>query len=159
MVNLIHTLSKLDFENVQAYIQSGNLVLNSEKETKEVSSLIKESIQKDFGFDVPTLTMSPDTLEGILTNAPFKNEIQTKNLYFAVLHNQPQKENYDRLKPEDYPNEEFIITDSCVYLNCKLGAGKAKLNNNIIEQRLKVTATTRNLRTLQKMMALTKGNR
>ena len=154
MADLRENLSKLGLENVRSYIQSGNLVLDSNRKEKEVAGLIRESIQKDFGFEVPTLVLTSETIEHILNNSPFENEADTKNLYFALLHDLPQKENYGRLKAEDYPNENFVITDLCVYLNCGLGAGKAKLSNNIIEQKLKVTATTRNLRTLQKMVEL-----
>ena len=53
-----------------------------------------------------------------------------------------------------FKTEDYLITERCVYLNCKAGAGKAKLNNNLIEKKLEVIATTRNLRTMQQMLEL-----
>ncbi len=156
MADLRESLSKNGFENVQTYIQSGNVILDSNQNLSVVAERIKTSIHKDFAFDVPTLVLTPKTIENILKNNPFQKEEDTKNLYFALLHKPPENGNYDRLKSTDYPNEDFAIAEDCVYFNCKLGAAKAKLNNNVIEQKLKVTATTRNLRTLQKMIALIK---
>lgn len=154
MADLKEKLIEKNFQNVQTYIQSGNLVLDSTKNREEITSVINTMLKVDFDFDVPTLVLTSSEVESILNEAPFKNVAETKNLYFALLHNPPERTNHVRLDPDNYPNEEFVITDSCVYLNCKLGAGKAKLNNNIIEQKLKITATTRNLSTLQKMIAL-----
>ncbi|RNC92600.1 MAG: DUF1697 domain-containing protein [Allomuricauda sp.] len=154
MADLRERLLAIGFVNVQTYIQSGNIVLNTTKTKNEIAALIKKDLHEGFGFDVPVLVMAAEEIEAILKHNPFASEAISKNLYFALLHNAPEPENNGRLKAADYPNEAFEITDNCVYLNCKIGAGKAKLSNNVIEQKLMVTATTRNLRTLQKMVEL-----
>jgi len=41
-----------------------------------------------------------------------------------------------------------------VYLICFNEIGKAKLNNNLFEEKLKVKATTRNHRTMMKLLEL-----
>jgi uncharacterized protein (DUF1697 family) len=53
-----------------------------------------------------------------------------------------------------YPNEEFVLTPECVYIYFGNGYGNAKLNNNFFEKKLKVAATTRNYRTLVKLVEL-----
>ncbi|NKI31636.1 DUF1697 domain-containing protein [Croceivirga thetidis] len=155
MVELREQLKSSSFKNVETYIQSGNLIFDSDSndsvsEEKEIHGIIK----KEFGFDVPVLVIAPSSIETILKNNPFSRVKETKNLYFTLLHQKPLETNISRLNLSDYPNEEFHITDNCVYLNCKNGAGKAKLNNNIIERKLQVMATTRNLRTMLKMLEL-----
>ena len=70
------------------------------------------------------------------------------------MKSRPEKDAIANLDEKDYPNERFKISQNCVYLNCINGAGKAKLTNNIIERKLKVSATTRNHRTMQKLLEM-----
>jgi len=153
MVNLRTSLEKVGFKNVLTYIQSGNILVDSEETIASISKLIKEVILKDFGFNVPVLVMHKDNIEQILKNYPFKMA-EEKNQYFVLLYDKVDKlaaANFNKL---EFSTEDFLISKDCVYLNCKQGAGKAKLNNNLVERKLKVTATTRNLRTLRKMLVL-----
>jgi len=53
-----------------------------------------------------------------------------------------------------YPNETFVITNSCVYLYSQLGTAKAKLSTSFFERKLKVAATARNYNTMVKLVAL-----
>lgn len=156
MGELKSSLEHLGLEGVQTYIQSGNMVFKSSIANKTpLEKEIQSQILKDFGSEVPVLVITKDEIAKILENNPFTgSHVEDKNLYFALLHSKPEKEHTLSLNADDYPNEEFSITEKCVYLNCLKGAGKAKLNNNIIERKLKVTATTRNLRTMQNMFKM-----
>lgn len=154
MTDLKISLEKAGFEKVQTYIQSGNLTVNSNLEDSEAISLkIQDLIQRDFGFQVPVLITTGMELQNILDQNPF-NHAEIKNLYFALLYETPEVERITDFNKLQFKTEEFKVIDNCVYLNCKAGAGKAKLTNNLIENKLKVTATTRNLRTMQKMIEL-----
>jgi len=154
MVDLKAMLVKLGLKEVMTYIQSGNVVFeSSEKSTKSLEVKIKQGIADFFGFDVPVLVKDRLELEQIFLENPYQKQedIEAKRVYYALLKDTPEKNAFLNLKQEDYPNELFTISDNCVYLNCLNGAGKAKLTNTIIERKLKVSATTRNHRTLQKL--------
>ncbi len=153
MVDLRASLEKAGFENVLTYIQSGNILVDSEEATASISEIIKEIILKDFGFDVPVLVTHKDNLKRILKNYPFR-KAEEKNQYFVLLHEQADKSLVNDFNKLEFNTEDFLISEDCVYLNCKQGAGKAKLSNNLVERKLKVTATTRNLRTMRKMVGL-----
>jgi len=153
MADLKKSLIQRGFENVNSYIQSGNLILDSDKESKTIGEIVKKCIQEDFGFEVPTLILISSEINLILRNIPF-DSAENKNLYFTLLHEKPKAEFAKTFSALQFENEDFVMTDNCVYLNCKKGAGKAKLSNNLIENKLKVTATTRNLNTMQKMFEM-----
>lgn len=154
MADLRQSLTNSGFENVQSYIQSGNLIFEShETDCKVLAAGIYDVIQTNFGFDVPVLVTETPTIKTILKRNPFYDQ-ERKNQYFALLHQPPNPAMMGNMVPEDYPNEEFLITKNCVYLNCKNGAGKAKLSNTILERKLGVTATTRNLNTMQRMVEM-----
>ncbi len=154
MADLRASLEKSEFKNVLTYIQSGNIIVEADKTVKQaLASKISTIILHDFGFEVPTLVFLVEEIEAILMDVPFQN-IEKKNLYFTLLFKKPNQESVDAFNKTQFENEDFYIREQCVYLNCKKGAGKAKLNNNLIEKRLGVIATTRNLNTLKKMLEL-----
>lgn len=157
MSDLKNALENSGFIDVTTYIQSGNLVLKSTIDPSHVAEKVEAVIEEEFGFEVPVLISTAEEVESILKKNPFFKETETKNLYFALPFSKPDKDLMANLDPEAYPNEEFHISENCIYLNCKLGAGKAKLNNNLIERKLKLTATTRNRRTLQKLVELARS--
>ena len=153
MAELRDQLTEAGLIDVATYIQSGNIIFKSDSiDFEKLASTIEKVILEKFGFEVPTLVLAPETLLAILDTNPFSVVAEEKNLYFALLYQPPKPEMMANLNPLDYPNERFSITKNCVYLNCLKGAGNAKLTNNLIERKLGVTATTRNLRTMLKML-------
>lgn len=156
MDELRKTLENIGLNDVATYIQSGNIVFNSEAiKIDELQSKIHQAILKDFGFEVPTLVVTGDEVTRILNANPFADETEKSRLYFVLLKQPPKQEMVDGLNEQNFPNEDFHITPTCVYLCCKKGYGNAKLNNNLIERKLKVGATTRNLKTMQKLVEMT----
>ena len=56
MADLRELLSKSGFENVQTYIQSGNVILQSNNsDISKIESDIEKSIEDYFGFEVSVL--------------------------------------------------------------------------------------------------------
>lgn len=155
MADLRASLERAGLVEVQSYIQSGNILFKSKiSEIEKLESLFKKTIKEDFGFDVPAIIKTPEALIEVLEKNPYLKVAEKKNLYFTLLDKTPEKylvEKFDSLK---FENEDFHLSEGCVYLNCKQGAGKAKLNNNLVEKMLKVTTTTRNFNTMLKMIDL-----
>ena len=157
MADLRDTLQNIGLKSVTTYIQSGNIVFCSrEDDIKKLEESIFDAIQKDFGFEVPILITSQDKIESILALNPFAKETELNNLYFVLLKQSPSVELMEQFNKLKFDNEDFHIETNCVYLRCKKGYGKAKLNNNMVENKLKVQATTRNLKTMQKLLELAK---
>jgi len=157
MADLRAMLEKMPFQDVQTYIQSGNIVLKSaEKEIALIETEINKMLAKTFGYEVPVLVKSKEEFEQIIKGNPYtaKADLEAKKIYFALLKSAPNATAVAGLDQAQYPHELFQIAKNCVYLNCTKGAGKAKLNNNIIERKLKVVATTRNYRTMTKLLEL-----
>lgn len=157
MADLRVLMNQLGFSAVETYIQSGNIVFDSnENERSLLGQNIKKAIAETFGFDVPILLKTKQEIAAILEESPFKKaaDIAENKIYYTLLHETPKEDAIASLVAKDYPNERFVITANCVYLNCFLGAGKAKLNNALIERKLNVQATTRNHRTLLKLLAM-----
>ncbi|CAL2076659.1 DUF1697 domain-containing protein [Tenacibaculum sp. 190524A02b] len=149
MAELKTLLQDLNFEKVQTYIQSGNIILKSEEEKATISNKIKTEIANKYGYDVPVLTKTIEEWREGIENNPFK-EVAEKQQYFTFLSEASKITEIEVNAKED----EFTINNNMVYVNAVGGYGKTKLNNNFFEKKLKVEATTRNLKTTLKLLEL-----
>ena len=154
MADLKLLFEELGLADVVTYIQSGNVVFASESKNG-LAEKISKGIQKSFGFEVPVLVKTVSEIEGILAACPF-SEQKKKASYFILLNEPPVKNLVEKVSQEAYPGEEFNITENCVYLFASKGYGVAICNNNFFEKKLGVAATTRNYRTLAKLIELAK---
>ncbi|MEZ4792559.1 MAG: DUF1697 domain-containing protein [Gelidibacter sp.] len=154
MADLRELLSKSGFENVQTYIQSGNVILqSSEKNTQIIEITIEKSILGFFGFEVSVLVMTRSDLERIFNDCPF-SEVKKKASHFMMLHDTPDEDLIKIASEKEYEGEEYQIINDCIYFYCEKGIGKAKFNANFFERQLKTFATARNYNTMVKLLSL-----
>ncbi len=154
MAELREILTKVGFVNVQTYIQSGNVIFQSiEEDIQKLTDTIQKEIKDCFGFDVPVLIKTNVELLNIFNHCPFSKD-KKENSYFTLLYWTPDKLLIEDLSRFKYPNEEIIITKSCIYFYSSIGYGNTKYNNNFFERKLKVTATARNYKTMLKLLSL-----
>jgi len=157
MADLRATLEVMNFANIQTYIQSGNIILETEEmPNTELSERIKNQIKTTFDYDVPTLALRLGEWCEIFENNPFlqkRNEDITK-LHVTLLAELPDSELVKTIKDFQHKADEFQIVGKNIYLFCPEGYGRTKLTNNFFERKLKVAATTRNWKTMTKLMEL-----
>lgn len=150
-------LEEAGLENVRTYIQSGNIVFNYRKiSVDKLESLIKGMIGKAFGFDVPVIVKTAKELIEIAQSNPFINKRKEDigKLHVTLLATEPGKELLDKFSAPSGIPDEFTISGKAIYLLCPNGYGQTKLTNNFFESRLKVTATTRNWKTVLKLVEM-----
>jgi len=70
------------------------------------------------------------------------------------LSSKPDRYNQSSIEEWKQNGEEVFFTDSAVYLYCPNGYGRTKLNNNFLEAKLKVGATTRNWKTTNELFKI-----
>ena len=150
MQELRELLKNSGFENVQTYIQSGNIILESKKSKVLIAQEIKQAIAQKFGYDVPVIIRTVDEWKKItdMVTYPLNEE---KSLYFTFLDSVPEK---TEITINKLDSDEYTIINDVVYLYCLGGYGNTKLSNNIFEKKLDVKASTRNYRTTMKLLEL-----
>lgn len=158
MSELKTLFEKTGFQNVETYIQSGNVIFSTkETSTEKLSVKISSAIKKQFGFDVQVIVVTPEEIEDAVKKNPFiKKKKDTDKLYTIFLSSIPTKANVEKLDKANFLPEEFKIEGKRIYLFVPNGYGKAKLNNNLFENKLKVFGTARNFKTLNALIGLTK---
>ena len=100
--------------------------------------------------------MSQSELKSCLQDNPFIKEKKLDAAYFHVTFLSEQPTNNDSIETEAIKlrNDRFVIKGRCIYLYCPDGYGNTKLTNSFFENKLKVTATTRNWKTVNELLRL-----
>jgi uncharacterized protein (DUF1697 family) len=160
MVLLKSIYEDLGFKEVLTYIQSGNVIFASYKvSSHEIEQMIEKKIDEILHLDVPVIIRQLPEMKNILANNPFlkMKGIDIDKLHVTFLNDIPGKDALFNIKQFDYSPDKFIIKDKEVFIYCPGGYGKTKLSNNFFENKLKVKATTRNWKTVNKLAELASG--
>ena len=155
MAELKEELIGKDFAAVRTYIQSGNLIFkHPEASNSTIATKIQALIYDRFGHSVEVWVRERSKFKQLAELNPYgvRDEQERSRIYFVFLMDEPSAKLVEELDSQDYQNEEFSISQECIYLLCHAGYGQAKCNNNFFEQRLKLSATTRNHRTVQTLL-------
>jgi len=153
MAALKAMMEELGYDQVSTYIQSGNILFESnEKITASIEQIIKKGIKDTFTFDVPVIVLPVSRIVEILYNNPFAtSEAEESKIYYTLLGSIPNNENAQRLISMANETDSFIVYENVVYIKVSVKYSDSKFSNNMIEKVLKVEATTRNHATLLKM--------
>ena len=158
MADLKLLFENLGFFNIETYIQSGNVIFDtvSKLTNIEISDTIEKSILDKYGFIVPVIIRSVTELQQTINNNPFYQEKNTEitQLHLTFLKDKPLKENLLKIETYNSYKDEFFIAGKEVYVFCEEKYSQSKFTNNFFENKLKVSATTRNWKTVLKLLEL-----
>lgn len=158
MASLKVVFESMGFLNVKTYLQSGNVIFkNKSSNMEKITRDIERRICKTFGFLVKVIIRSENELEDIIKNNPFTAQnAEINNLYVSFLLYMPDKEILTNLDKYKGDKEKFEINGREIYLYLPNGYARTKLTNNMLEKKLKTVVTTRNWKTTNKLMELSK---
>jgi len=151
------TLEAIGYQNVQTYIQSGNVFVDTDEENASaVGFKIKQEIFKIFGHEVPIVVVNKEDLAVCFKNNPFLKEkdIDTKKLYVAFVSTTLKSDSINDLKISQFKPDEASIDGNKIYIKYAVGAGKTRFDQKYIEKKLNVTATIRNWNTVTQLLKI-----
>ena len=148
MKQLKSLLEDNGFGNVSTYIQSGNIVVTYHKKPDTDVSVL---IETKFGFAPAILVLTKKQFDLSVSNNPFQQyEGKLVHTYFCK---NTAKLNMTKLEKLASVTETYQLIDNVFYLYAPDGIARSKLVANI-EACLGVTATGRNLNTINKLKAM-----
>jgi len=156
MEELVRCFEIPGIHNVSTYMQSGNVLFESE-ETNEVllRKHIEKQLAKKMGYEVPAILRMAYELKNIINNNPY-DHIKTEDtikLYVTFLSDIPPYAVRGSLGVYSNDAEDARLVKRDVYIRTG-NYGKTCFSNTLIEKKLGVTATTRNWTTLNKILEL-----
>ena len=156
MDKLRDVLLSIGFHNVSTYIQSGNIIFQTNLfDKKAIEIEIASCIQKHFGHEVPVIVITPEELKTVVESNPFQQEkLDPAQPYVAFLSEKPSLVLLETLQKLDFKEDSLVHHDATLYLHYANSASATKLTNAVIERTLQVKSTTRNWKTLLQLMTL-----
>jgi uncharacterized protein (DUF1697 family) len=141
--------------DVRTYIQSGNVVARSDLGQAALEKLVHDVIADHFGGDIVVVARIADRFRAILERNPFVG-VDTSKLYFTILASKPDARRLKDFLAADYAPDEVRVVGDVVYVLYDTRYSDSKVNNNFIERKLGVSATTRNFNTMSKLVELSR---
>lgn len=158
MADLKNLYENLGFTQIVSYIQSGNVIFESDSgDTNQISSSIENAISKVYGFAVPVIIRTHVEIKKAYEDMPFGQidlKAEGSKYFLTLLSKQPTKENCEVLMGYVKTPEKLSIDGTHIYTYYSNGAGRSKLTNALMENKLKVRATSRNWKTVVKLIEL-----
>ncbi|MDD2305653.1 MAG: DUF1697 domain-containing protein [Prolixibacteraceae bacterium] len=155
MTDLKKLCESLGLQNVQTYIQSGNVVfeLGRPEAILMLEMRLQQAFSETFGFDIPVIVRTDEELAESIAQNPFLKEenLDIERLHLTVLKELPKPELLEKIKGYQYLPDRYEIIGCNVFIFCAAGYGTSKLVNSFFESKLKVPATTRNWKTVLKL--------
>ena len=163
MDELRKLMNSIGLNQVQTYIQSGNILFQSEKGEETLCQLIESEIERVFGFLVNVIIRTSVELDKIIESCPFSEEeiveaestSERERLYVALLQEIPNQERMNQLSTFKREDERFLNEGKEIYLLFNKSIRNSKLANNL--QKLDVPCTVRNWKTINRLSIMAKG--
>lgn len=141
----------LGFEQVQTYIQSGNVIYNTTRLPPAVlSKRIEERILTDFGFPVSVVSRTAGEMAKAIDGNPFvkKHGIDLEKLHVMFLSDAPTAFALKQLAALTAAPDQSCCLSKEIYLYLPNGTASSSLMKSPLDRLLSVVTTTRNWRTV-----------
>ena len=155
MADLRNTFADLGFENVKTVLASGNVLFDSDRDdVPALKSEIEAGLRAEFHYEAWVFVLDLDTVRQIVDDYPFDPEREGWHPYVLVT---PEREVLDTLlsiQDELDPEVERVQAgDGVLYWEVERGMTlKSRFGKSTGAPKLKAFTTTRNLRTLHKLL-------
>jgi uncharacterized protein (DUF1697 family) len=160
MADLKSMFEAIGMSRVKTYIQSGNVLFESNQEEEAIRQKLEKEIEVTFGFSIKVILRTSQELKKVAENCPFSQDeiaaaeatAEGESLYVSFLLQEPSEEGIKRIEAYKSETEEYKIVDRDMYLLFPQSILKSKLANNL--QKLDVPVTVRNWKTVNKLVSL-----
>lgn len=151
MADLRTIVTEAGGQDVQTYIQSGNVVFDhSSRSPSTLTIELEERIEAATGFAVPVTLRTASQIDKVVQANPFP-DAPPAQLAVSFLHDQPAAGATDRLDPAKFAPDAFVLAGRDVYLHLPNGFGRAKLPGALD---VVAPGTARNWNTVVKLQSL-----
>ena len=152
MSYLVDILTEAGFQHVRTYIQSGNIILESNLALEEIREQVHTLIKEKIGADLKIIIKNKDIFKNIVQENPFGEDYLYDRVHVIFYQGSIQSLPLEKLKI-DYGEEEICIGNYCLYLYLPRTAKQKKLHTNYLEKLFNVDLTMRKLNVVEKLLS------
>lgn len=150
MADLKKMFESFGLENVQTYIQTGNVFFESaETSASRLEEQIERQLEKASGKPIRVFVRTMKEVAALVKDCPFEPG-EGETVHVVILDEKPAKKNIDALIAQQSKADEFAVKGKTAF-NLRRDRDASIFSNNFIEKVLAVSGTTRNLTTIKKL--------
>jgi uncharacterized protein (DUF1697 family) len=155
VAKLREKLTKAGFENVATYINSGNAIVRSRLNRKQVITTVADLCRKHFAFDKAIFAPTLAEWDDVIARNPFAKAATAAptTVHAAMLERAPKAEDVKRIRSFAVKAEDIKVIEGVAYLHTPHGFGPSEMREKF-DQWIGVTYTARNWNTVLKLAEL-----
>ncbi|CAM5729985.1 hypothetical protein MAUB1S_02322 [Mycolicibacterium aubagnense] len=151
MADVAAAFREAGFDEVKTLLASGNVVLSSSATAATVRAKAEATLRESFGYDAWVLVYPADELRTISADFPFDREVDGHHSYVTFVGDPDVLDELDALTPTS--GETIQRGHGVLYWQVARGATlDSALSKTMAKKRYKSSTTTRNLRTVEKVL-------
>lgn len=152
MAEVADALTGAGFTNVRTILASGNVLLGSSVKVATVRKKAEAALRDRFGYDAWVLAYDLDTVRAIDDGYPFEREVEGLQSYVTFVTDADVLDELAQLSPG--PDEKIQRGEGVIYWQVPKGRTlDSGIGKTMGKKRYKSSTTSRNLRTLAKVLA------
>jgi uncharacterized protein (DUF1697 family) len=158
MPKLRSLCNHLGWDDVQSYIQSGNLVFYSASAAANLEAELENAIERRFDLAIPVIVRAAADWQDYIASNPFPDASQNEpNLVMLALSRHPPKHDaFFRLLERAGNGERIAQRGDAFWIHFTAGVAKSKLTPALLDRLVGSPVTMRNWRTVLKLNELAK---
>jgi uncharacterized protein (DUF1697 family) len=155
MPELRELLTGLGHEDVRSLLQSGNVVLTSDKKGAQLERALEEAIAGELGVESRVVVRTAPELAAVVERDPLGDVADDPKRYqVSFLSAKPKAAVVRELEAADVAPERVAVSGREIYAWHANGIQRSPLAKLLTDRKLGVTATARNWSTVTKLLEL-----
>ncbi len=153
MAEVASALTEAGFANVRTILASGNVLLESSAGAASVRKKAEATLRERFGYDAWVLVYDLEAVRAVVDAYPFEREVDAYQSYVTFVADAAVLEELAGLDKGAGADETIARGDGVVYWQVPNGGTlDSTIGKTMGKARYKSSTTTRNLRTLGKVL-------
>jgi uncharacterized protein (DUF1697 family) len=153
MAEVAKAFEEAGFTNVRTILASGNVLLDSRSGVDAVRKKAEKALRDTFGYDAWVLAYDLDTVRSISEHFPFERELDGYHSYVTFVTDADVLDELADLGDDAGPDEKIERGEGVIYWQVpNKGTLDTTIGKTMGKKRYKSSTTTRNLRTLDKVL-------
>ena len=158
MPALRKALEEAGFTDVQTYLQSGNVVVESRAKPETVRTKVEQLIEQRFGLEIAVVVRTRAELAAVVKRNPHAKVATNPKAYqVTFLEQKLPAKTVRELEQAAADDERVVVSGREVYAWHPQTIARSKLWSKLAGQGLGVTATSRNWTTVEALLELAGG--
>lgn len=153
MTEVAAALTDAGFTQVRTILATGNVLLESTAGVSSVRKKAEAALRDRFGYDAWVLAYDVDTVRALVDAFPFEREVDGYQSYVTFVADKTMLDELAALADKAGADEKISRGDGVIYWQVPKGATlDSTIGKTMGKPRYKSSTTTRNLRTLDKVL-------